>query len=253
MLIEKLFDDMKYCKCRDAVATYERILETPALSTAPASDQIAMLFSAERSGREGRRQQSMIRAAHLHEIACPEDINYRAVRGLDRDLMAQLLLLEWVRRALNVTFTGPAGCGKSWLACALAMQAIRSWLTVLYVRAPDLLEEFYVARRDGTLPKHRAKLTRPKLLILDDLGLGTLTDEGRSDFAELVHAREKKGSMIIISQRPFDQWYHLFGDPSHADSALDRLAYASHHIVLSGPSMRIEDGHERLRASMAGS
>ncbi|RUY13378.1 hypothetical protein EOA25_00385, partial [Mesorhizobium sp. M2A.F.Ca.ET.040.01.1.1] len=86
---------------------------------------------------------------------------------------------EWLKAHENLIVTGQTGTGKSWLACAFGRQAARLDHSLLYVRVPRLFEDLALARLDGRLPRLIDKLTRAQLLILDDFGTHSLTDQQR--------------------------------------------------------------------------
>lgn len=210
----------------------------PNVQTWSFEDRLARPVLRECEHRDNRRQQRSLKAARLKVAASPEDIDYRAVRGLDRSVMASLLSLDWAQNALNIVFTGKTGVGKTWLACALAQQAIRKRFSVVYWRLARLLEQLEIARGDGTLIKLRAQLGKAKVLILDDWGLAPMTDHGRRELLEIVEDRHGSASTIITSQLPIDKWHDYIGEPTYADSILDRFLHRAHRIELHGESMR---------------
>jgi DNA replication protein DnaC len=122
--------------------------------------------------------------------------------------------------------------------CDQGNQAARLGMSVLYQRLPLLIDELAIAREDGSLFKLRQKLQRPRLLVLDDWGLTTLTDQSRQDLLEIVDDRVGKLSTAITSQLPVDAWHDYIGNPTIADAILDRLVHSAHRIVLKGESMR---------------
>jgi DNA replication protein DnaC len=111
-------------------------------------------------------------------------------------------------------------------------------MPVRYFRLARLLEEFEIARGDGSLPKLRAQLRRALLLILDDWGLTPLSVKARHDLLELIDDRSGEGSVLITSQLPVDKWYDWINEPTVADAILDRLIHSAHRIEFTGESMR---------------
>jgi DNA replication protein DnaC len=143
-----------------------------------------------------------------------------------------------IRERRHCLLTGPAGVGKSWLACALGYKACRENLSVLYQRVPRLFAALALARGDGRYAKLLRQLARVDLLILDDWGPEPLLAEQQRDLLEIVEDRYNAGSLIMTSQVPIDRWYEIVGNPTLADAILDRIMHNSHRIELKGESLR---------------
>ena len=139
------------------------------------------LVDREITERHSRQLTNRLRRAKLRHTACIEDIDFRQPRGLDKDLVLSLANGRWVREHLNVLITGPAGVGKTWIACALAHSACRNAHSASYRRLPRLLTELAIARADGRYPKLLASIAKTEVLIIDDWGLATLNAENRRD------------------------------------------------------------------------
>src|SRR5207244_4858192 len=149
-------------------------------------ERLGLLVDRELTARSDRRLTTRLRQAKLRLSASLEDIDYRHPRGLDKALLLRLASCQWIHDRHNVLITGPTGSGKTWLSCALGHQACREGYTVLYLRLPRLLQELPIAKGDGRYPKLMASLAKTALLILDDWGLATLSDEHRRDVLELL-------------------------------------------------------------------
>jgi len=201
-------------------------------------ERLGLLVDREVTERDNRRLSSRLRNAKLRLDAAVEDIKYRPVRGLDKSLMLALSSCRWIDEHLNILITGATGVGKSYIACALAQKACREGHSVLYFRLPRLLQELGLARVDGRYGKLLATLAKTGVVVLDDLGLGPLTDEQRRDLLEMFDDRHGNRSTIVTSQLPVKHWHEALGDPTLADAILDRLVHNSHRIDLKGDSMR---------------
>lgn len=203
-------------------------------------ERLALLVDREVLHRENRRLARLLKAAKLRIDACVEEIDYRHPRGLQKSRMAQLASGDWIRQALNLCLTGPTGCGKTWIACALGNQACRQGLSVRYLRLPTLLEQLRIAHGDGSYVRLMGQLLKTDLLILDDWGIQPLTSHQRNDLMEVIEDRHDRRSTLIASQLPIDHWHDYIGEATLADAILDRLLHGAHRLNLTGESMRKE-------------
>ena len=140
-------------------------------------------------------------------------------------MIRQLATCRWIAEHHNVLITGATGVGKTYLACALGQQACRQGHRVIYRRLPRLFAELALAHADGSYITLLARLARVDVLVLDDWGLGAVTDRHRHDLLEILEDRDGTRSTVITSQLPRDRWHDYLGDPTVADAILDRLVH----------------------------
>jgi DNA replication protein DnaC len=221
-------------------------IETISFQQIGFEDRVGLLVEHEWAERENRKLKRLVRSAGLPEAACLEEVDYRTTRNLDKSFIATLSTCEWVRRHQNLTILGATGLGKTWLGCAFATQACRLKLATSFYRASDLFTDIAVATLDGSLPKLKAALAKPQLLVLDDFGIGSMTVQAAHVLLDVVDQRMRTGSLLITSQYPTDQWHGFFPDPTIADAVLDRVIHQSHRIQLKGESMRKLQAKKRL-------
>jgi DNA replication protein DnaC len=202
-------------------------------------ERFGLLVDKEKLYRENRQLKTLASKAHFrHPSACFENIDFRTKRGLTRDGLFRLCQNEWIRNRHNLIIVGPTGVGKTFIACALGVSAIRQGISTLYVRMPRFARELKIARADGSYVKLLQRLQRMRLLIIDDWGLNTFADEERRDFLEIMEDRHQVRSTIIASQLPITMWHDVIGDPTLADAICDRIVHNAHKIILTGESMR---------------
>ena len=199
---------------------------------------LALLLDREMTYRHDKKLAARLRYARLRQQAAVEDVDYRAVRGLDRALFQKLAIGDWIDAHDNLIVCGPTGVGKSWLSCALGHKACRDNRSVLYQRVPKLFGELALARGDGRYARIVRALGGVQLLILDNWGLEPLDAQARHDLLEILEERYGRRSTIITSQLPVESWHAVIGDPTYADAILDRLVYNAQRLNLSGDSLR---------------
>lgn len=180
------------------------------------AEWLGLLIDREWSSRCDRKLAARLRAARLRHQAVPEDVDYRAERGLDRALFMKLVAGDWIDAHDNLAICGPSGVGKSWLACALGHKACRDDRSVLYQRVPPLFANLALARGDGRYARLHKRLTRVQLLILDDWGMERLDDQARHDLLEILEERYGHRSTIVTSQLPVSAWHDVIDNPSRA-------------------------------------
>jgi DNA replication protein DnaC len=237
--LEKLHS-MKLFGMAEAFRTQMESAETSGLSF---EERLALLVDQQWTWRENRALARRLRAAKLKERGVIEDVNYQHPRQLDRKLMRSLASSDWVRQHQNILFIGPTGIGKSWLACALAHKACRDGFTVLHKRTSELFRELAVAHVDGSFGRLLLKLSRIDVLLLDDFAMTPFKDSERRDFLEICDDRYQRRSLLLTSQVPVAHWHEQIGDPTIADSILDRIVHNAYRLELNGESMRKKRGH----------
>ncbi|MGH8849040.1 MAG: IS21-like element helper ATPase IstB [Polaromonas sp.] len=242
MLTQHTLEQLQQLRLRGMAAALHEQLTTSTAQDLSFEDRLALLVERERTWRDDRRLQRLLKEARLRLQASVEDINFRAARGLERSVVLRLGTAEWVRDHQTVLITGPTGVGKTYLACALAQAACRRGLSVRYYRFGRLLGELAMARADGSYPKELQRLARTDLLVLDDWGLAPIADAERRDLLEVLEDRYGQRASLITSQLPLEHWHDYIGSPTLADAILDRLVHGAHKLNLKGASLRKQAG-----------
>jgi DNA replication protein DnaC len=206
-----------------------------------ALEAIDGLLAEEHATRESRRVAVALKTARLAPPKTLEGFDFSFQPSLDRGRILALAQIDFVARAEVVHFLGPPGTGKSHLATALGVAAVRAGRSVYRATLAEIVEALGRAEREGRLAERLRSYARPALLIVDEIGYLPITAGGANLFFQLVNARYEKGAMILTSNRGFAEWGEVFGDPVVATALLDRLL---HHAVV----VQIEGASYRLRA-----
>jgi DNA replication protein DnaC len=238
MLNQPTMEKLHAMKLYGLADAFRTQLETTDSHQLSFEERFALLVDQQWQWKENRALSRRLRAAKLKQRAVIEDVNYHHPRRLDRKLLRTLASSDWVRRKLNIVFNGPTGIGKSWLACALAQKACRDGFSVLHRKTSELFRELAIAHADGSLGRMLLRLAQIDVLLLDDFAMAPLKDSERRDFLEVCDDRYQRRSMILTSQMPVAHWHQQIGDPTIADSILDRLLHNSYRLELEGESMR---------------
>lgn len=169
-----------------------------------------------------------------------------APRGLVKAKLLELSRGQWLQSRFNLIITGSTGCGKTYLACAIAHRACLDGFTSRYYRLPRLWEELKIAKANGTYTQWLTQLAKIDLLILDDWGLVTPNTERRQDLLEILDDRYQKKSTLVTSQLLTTHWHEHLNDATLADAILDRLLHNAIRLELKGDSMRKNKKHCKL-------
>ena len=239
MLEQPMIEKLLAMRLHGIVEALRRQQQDPASAELSFAERLALLVDHQWNWRENQALTRRLQKAKLRAKSCPEDIDYRTPRGLNRSMIRALTQdSAWVRSHENIFVIGPCGVGKSFLACALSQKACRDGYSALYYRATALFRDLAIARADGSLRTLLARLSRIDVLVIDDWAMAPLGENERRDFWEICEDRYQSRSTLLTSQLPVSKWHDQIGDPTVADGILDRLVHNAHRLALKGDSMR---------------
>jgi DNA replication protein DnaC len=238
MLIEPTKTKLYAMKLNGMAEAYDEQRTQSSMTDLGFEERFGMLVDRQWLWKENRSLVTRLSYARLKQSACIEDLDFVEARGLKRALIDQLNTCEWVQHHQNIIITGPTGCGKTFVACALVHKACREGHRALYFYAPKLFRALSAAHADGSLTNLLKKVAKAQVLILDDWGLAKIDERQYREFLEILDDRHGQGSTVITSQFPVTAWHEAMPDPTVADAILDRLIHNAHRIELKGESMR---------------
>lgn len=215
-----------------------------------AVEAIDSLLAEEFTGREGPRVKAALRMARLSTVKTLSSFDFSFQPSLDRNRILSLAQLAFIGRNEVVHLLGPPGTGKSHLAIALGVEAVRAGRSVYFSPLADIVGSLARAEREGTLRERIRFLCRASLLIVDEIGYLPISAGNGNLFFQLVNARYERGAMILTSNRGFGEWDQVFGDSVVAAALLDRLLHHATVVQIEGSSYRLRQHADLVPEAM---
>ena len=237
-----LMDRLYKLRMSGMAETFEKQLLDPNQGLETFEERFSAIVNSEWNQRENKKFNRLLKQASLkYPTADLDQSIYEPERQLNTHVIERLSEGSWINEPNNLLMTGGAGAGKTYIACALCITALRQMKTVKYIRSNYLLQESEHARKEGSYYEYSNKMASYDLLVIDDFGLMDLNIDKCRDLLEIIEARDCRKSTIIISQIPVDKWYQLFGDNTYADACLSRMTAKAYRLHFPGSDRRISN------------
>lgn len=200
------------------------------------------LLEGECQRRDINTVKRRIQQARFPVLKGLEGFDWNWPKKINRPLVEDLFRLSFLEDSSNVIFLGGVGLGKSHLASALGRQACEKGHSVLFTSAIDVVNTLAAARIAQRLSVEIKRYTRPKILVIDELGYLPIDKLGADLLFQIFSARYERGSIILTTNKPFKQWPSIFdNDAVLASAVLDRILHHARTVVIEGPSYRMKD------------
>ncbi len=220
---------------------YRQEAENAANTKLSYQDYLLRLLEQEILSKIERSVNRKIQLATFPQVKRLEEFDFTFQPKINEKLIRELATLEFLATAKNVLFIGAPGVGKTHLAISLGIKAAHARKRVLFFTAEQLTTQLAAAEVSGRLTTLLDQLGRADLLIIDELGYLSLTKQTAKLFFQLVSKRYEKGSIVITSNKPFEQWGEIFADDVVAAAILDRLLHHSYPFLINGKSFRMKN------------
>jgi DNA replication protein DnaC len=244
--IDRIRHDLVGLKMPRALEALDHVLRRLEHGEIGALEAIDVLLSEELTLRENSRIKTALRMGRLATIKTLAGFDFSFQPSLDRDRILTLAQLGFIARCEVIHLLGPPGTGKSHLATALGVEAVKAGRSVYFCTLADLIGTLARAEREGRLADRIRFYCRPALLVVDEIGYLPVVPGGGNLFFQLVNARYEKGAMILTSNRGFAEWGEVFGDAVVATALLDRLLHHAVVIQIEGSSYRLRQHAELM-------
>lgn len=230
---------LKLRRIREVLEDYNRLAVTKQLSYL---DFLAGLVQEEIQARNESQYSKRLKAARLPAHKIIEDFDFGFQTSVSRQEVLELARLRFIAEHENCILVGPPGVGKTHLAIALGMKAIEAGFRVYFTSVQDLIDDLYATLADNSFRSRMRSLLTNDLIILDELGFLPMDSTASNHLFQVVAQAYERRSLIVTSNRPFQEWGSVFASATIATATLDRLLHHAHVLNLQGDSYRLK-GH----------
>lgn len=202
---------------------------------------LELLVEDEVVRRQTNGYHTRLRESKLNSQKVLDTYDFSFQPELDKRMIHELASCRFITQKSNIILMGKPGVGKTHLANAIGLEAVKKGMKVLFVHTNEMMEKLYSSRADGSYRYTMQKYLKPDLLILDELGFKKMPQYGMDDFFEIIRHRYETGSLIVTTNRNFEDWGTLFGDKVMASAIIDRIVHHAVIVKVTGSSYRVKN------------
>jgi len=199
------------------------------------------LFEKENSGRNQTNINRRLKQAHMPVIKTFDEFDYAYQQVITKRQVKEWKTFVWLEQRKNIILMGPPGVGKTHVATALSYEAIKAGYKVVFYNLNNLIEELVLAEAENNIDKCLNNIAKNDLVVIDEMGYLPLQTKAANLFFRLIHLLYEFRSVIITSNRLFNEWGAIFSDNVIATAILDRLLHHSQPITMLGDSFRLRN------------
>ena len=235
---------LKELKLPSFLREYRKMAARCAAEGVDHPEYLLRLAELELIDRHRRMVERRVRAARFPAVKSLDTFDFTAIPSVNKQLVMQLARCEYIERRENVIAVGNSGTGKTHVALGLGLAACQRGMSVGFTTAAGLVHEMMEARDERRLLNLQRQLSRLKLLIIDELGFVPLSRTGAELLFEVFSQRYERGSILVTTNLPFDEWTEVFGSERLTGALLDRLTHHVHILEMNGESYRLKRSRE---------
>lgn len=238
---ERLHNNLGHLKLDTIETILDNYLELAAKEGKTTMEVLDYLLEQEKKHRDAAALDRRMKCAAFPVIKTLEEFNFDFQPSIERSLIEDLATLRFIYNTENLVLLGPPGVGKSHIAIALGIKAVKAGFSAYFVNTSDLIERLKKANREEVLEKKIRDFTKYKLLIIDEMGYLPFDEEGAHCLFQLISKRYERSSTIFTSNKSYGEWGEIFKDHVIAAAVLDRILHHSTTINIKGESYRLKE------------
>lgn len=239
--METIKERLRHLKLSGALASFETRNDYALQNKISYLDFLELILEDEWAVRQNNAHKRRLIQSKLNQQKRLDNYDFSYQPELDKKLIMDLSACRFISQNQNIVFMGNPGVGKTHLANAIGLEALKKGNTVLFIHANSLIDQLHRSKADGRYQSILNRISKVNLLIIDEVGFKKFPQTGIDDFFEIIRIRYETGSMIITTNRNFEDWGLLFGDNVMASAIIDRIVHHAQIIKIKGDSYRVKN------------